>query len=112
MKINTNTTARLIRALECVEYWNEALMDSRSERRDLILNKMLMPDEREHLMGVNSIVTAFIRKKLSDAQFEHVEAMSQAADRIAESVPVTVDRADPMSANDPVYDAYEGAQSE
>ena len=110
MKINTNTNARLVRALECVEYWNEKLMDSRSERRELILlGSLLLPDERNHLLGVNSKVTAFIRNKLSEAQFEHADAMEEAADRIADSVPVTFSTEYPvLPANDALFDVYEG----
>ena len=113
MQINTTTNVRVLLKLECIEYWNECLLDSRAERRDLILDKSLTPDERKHCLSINSQVTRFVRKRLSEAQHDHVEAMRASADRIAQNVtqalPETV-TAHP--ANNATFDVYEGRTGE
>ena len=109
MHLNNTTNVRVLLKLECIEYWNEALLDSRAERRDLILDSTLTPDEREHCLSINSQVTRFVRRKLSQAQHDHVEAMRASADRIAQNVTQTLpEAATAHPANDATFDVYEG----
>jgi len=109
MHLNNTTNVRVLLKLECIEYWNEALLDQRAERRDLILDSTLTPDEREHCLSINSLVTRFVRRKLSEAQHDHVQAMRASADRIAQNVTQAIPEASTAHpANEPTFDAYEG----
>ena len=96
-----------------LEFWASAIMRMRAERRQIIELKEVSETRRQYLLMVNTDLTCAARKILSQHQHDHAELLQQSADRIAESVPVTVDHDTPtLSANDGTFDVYEGRGSE
>lgn len=66
--------SRVIELIHIVEFWSDALLNVRAERRDIIQLDVPEP-RRDYLLAVNADLTGVIRRKLSDSQHDHAEAV-------------------------------------
>jgi len=91
-----------------LNFWHDALLNVRAERREIIHNETISYTMRKQMLINNAGVTACIRARLSECQHEHMEAVERAAQRIASSVSGLIEHSSTPSANTGAYDAYEG----
>jgi len=107
--ISTHIGHAIAEAVYKLEFYADALLDIRAQRREIIEMDAISETRRKYLLEINSDVTTAVRKQLSEIQHTHAELIQKSADRIADSVPVTFSTEYPvLPANDALFDVYEG----
>ena len=110
---NTPEILPIAEALFKLEFWHTELQTIRAERREIITDTELSDPRRAYKLNLNYDMTYAIRERFKECQQEYAWAIRESINRIAESVPVTVDHNTPtLSANDGAFDVYEGRGSE
>ena len=99
-------STRIARLVFKLEYWHEALMDIRAERREII--ECNLPEEsRNRELAINSDLTRAIRMRLSEVQHDHAQAIKESAHRIAEGLPtLSDDKQAAVASNADQFDAH------
>ena len=102
----------VIEAIFKLEFWQEQLFESRSERRQIITDKTLSDPRRAYKLNLNHDMTQAIRERFRECQEDYAHAVRESIDRIAQSTAGLLEFDSALPSNDPVFDDYEGVLSE